>query len=107
MLRVVRFVIFAASSASCLCLIGCNSLPPLQDSPSASTEQIITRVKCEVAQAVYPYLRGERRNENPWLERWNAEVDLTLVVSDVTGLATGIQLNDQLHPAVLKGIGSF
>ena len=91
-------------------LAGCGTLPPLEQSPAASTDQIVTRVKCELAKAMSPYLAKKdlaKKTKHEWLQKWTADVDLTLIVSDQSGLAVGMQINEPLQSAVIKGIGSF
>ena len=86
-------------------LASCDSLPPLERGPTVSTAQIVERVKCELAQAVEPYLR--KPNSYRWFQRWTAEIDLTLVVSDQTGLTPSVAFIHPLPNAVFPGISSI
>jgi hypothetical protein len=91
-------------------LAACNTLPPLEQTRAASPDQVAVRVQCELAKALEPHLtNGRRQNatDHTWLQKWTAEVDLTLVVADTTGVAPTVLINNPIKPAVLPGIGSF
>jgi hypothetical protein len=96
---------FGVGSLLALPLAGCDTLPPLERGPAVSTSQIVERVKCELAQAVEPYLR--KGNPFPWFQKWTAEIDLTLVVTDQTGLTPSVAFIEPLRNAVFPGISSI
>lgn len=82
-MRVLRFL------ASSFLLAGCTVVPPLSgatgtdDSPILIAD-VITRVKCEIADA-FDELRPNRRFD--WLRDWTAKADLTLQINTQAGIA--------------------
>ena len=70
-------------------LAGCTTVPPLSgatgtdDSPIMIAD-VITRVKCEIADA-FDELRPNRRFD--WLRDWTAKADLTLQINTQAGIA--------------------
>ena len=103
-----------------LFFVGCDTLPPLERTPSATPDLIAIRVQCELAEAVLPYLlkhsghpppgakTGLReRNRYSFLKGWTADIDLTLQVQQVSGAAPSVAFVHPMKPAVLPGIGNF
>lgn len=104
-----RSRVFAAVGIPLFVMVssGCDRLPRLEHTPEASPNQIAVRVQCELATALEPYLPHRKQAGHPWLNGWTAQFDLTLAVTETSGLATAISFNDPFTPAVLPGIGTF
>ncbi len=98
-----RQLIFVASVGALA--TACTHVPELETGPEVSVSQIVERVKCELVQAMQPYL--VRRTEYDWLQRWTAGVDLTLVVTNQSGVTPSVSFIDPMTQVVLKSIGSF
>jgi hypothetical protein len=75
--------------AGSVLLAGCSTVPPLsgatgtEDSPILIAD-VITRVKCEIADA-FDELRPYRRFD--WLQDWTAKADLTLQINTQAGVS--------------------
>ena len=88
---------------SCICalacgpaLAGCMSVPDLggiagsrpddknSNPKSISINDVVTRVKCEIRDSIAD------RVGYPWLEKWTAQADLTLLVNQQSGISPGV-----------------
>jgi hypothetical protein len=83
----------------------CTRVPALDTDPNISVSQVVHRVKCELVEAVAPYLK--RRQEYDWFQRWTAGVDLTLIVTEQAGMSPTVSFIHPMHPLSIPGIGTF
>jgi hypothetical protein len=84
---------------------GCVQVPDLAPTTeSIPTSEIVARVKCEINDAVQPYLINPRY---AWLRKWTAQADLNLIVNNQAGVSPGAIFTQPLKSVALTGKGTF
>lgn len=94
----------------------CTQVPDLDTSvESARIVDVVKRVKCDIYDAflvVSPY-RGpapvplSTLKGYEWLKDWTAQVDLSLIVNNQSGISPGATFTDPLHQIAVPGVGNF
>ena len=86
-------------------LEGCTTTPSIEvETRQVPVSEIVERVKCEIWQAT------KDRLADPYfafLKKWDATVDLTLMVNEQSGISPGVSLIQPLNNVVLANKGTF
>jgi hypothetical protein len=86
-------------------LEGCTATPSIEiETRQVPVSEIVERVKCEI------WLATRDRLADPYfafLKKWDATVDLTLLINEQSGINPGVSVIDPLRSAIVAGKGTF
>jgi hypothetical protein len=86
-------------------LLGCTSTPSIEvETKAVPISEIVERVKCEIWQATKERLADP---DFAFLNKWDATVDLTLMINEQSVISPGVSIIDPLKSVTLPGKGTF
>lgn len=101
----VRYWTAAGLMSNLFILEGCTTTPSIRDETTqVPVSQIVERVKCEIWLATKDRLADK---DFAFLKKWDATVDLTLMVNDQSGISPGVSIINPLNSVTLANKGTF
>ncbi|SIO02297.1 hypothetical protein SAMN05443247_01458 [Bradyrhizobium erythrophlei] len=86
-------------------LQGCTTTPSIEtETRAVPISEIVERVKCEIWDATKERLADP---DFAFLKKWDATVDLTLMINDLSGISPGVSAINPLKTVILPGKGTF